>query len=393
MEKFTVLAVDDEELSLESLKRVFKKEKNLIFLQSSNPVEALKIVKQQPIDIIIADQRMPEMTGVELLRKVLKFSPATIRIVLTAYTETDDILDAINLGHVYGYIVKPWNPEELLSKIKQACQYRTLLVENRILAEELSTINELLQKNNEELQKFGELKNQFMLVASHELRTPATIISGSLELLSTQSDNFNVSQRKVLQNAIKGSLRLNDIIQTFFDSVQFRRDRAVLNPTRVDLNQLIELAVNRFQPYWDQRKLKLKVQLQKDLSIMGDQSKLYLVFENLLSNSIKYTPDGGKITIKGKREPENIRLSVIDSGIGIPEDEQNKIFDTFYQLHNVHYHHTSNYEFLGGGAGLGLSLCKSIIEAHHGKIWVESEGNNKGSQFYIELPLWESNVE
>jgi signal transduction histidine kinase len=232
-----------------------------------------------------------------------------------------------------------------------------------------------------------------MVVASHELRTPATIITGSLELLMSQSENLNVSQKKILQNALNGTFRLNEIIQTFFETIRIKAGETILHPTVVDLKRLIDLVVDRFLPYMSERKLKFKNTLDKDLRVMADQRKLYLVFENLLSNSIKYTPDGGSIECAGLIEDSQVKIKVKDTGIGIPQHELNKIFDTFYQLQNINYHHTSSYEFMGGGTGLGLSLCKSIIEAHRGKIWAESEGDNKGTAFYMTLPLYDKSYE
>jgi len=161
----------------------------------------------------------------------------------------------------------------------------------------------------------------------------------------------------------------------------------------VDLKRLVDLVVDRFTPYMMERKLKFSNTMDKKLRVMADQRKLYMVFENLLSNSIKYTPDGGSIECAGYVEDSQVKIEVKDSGIGIPRVELTKIFDTFYQLQNINYHHTSRYEFMGGGTGLGLSLCKSIIEAHQGKIWAESEGDGKGSTFFLTLPLYDKSYD
>jgi two-component system sensor histidine kinase ChiS len=328
-----------------------------------------------------------------LLNRSMEYAPDAIRMIVTAYTETKEILDAINLGHVYGYITKPWKPEELRSTLYQAKRYCSLVTQNRSLTDELTLKNEILEQQNEELRQFSDLKNRFMVVASHELRTPATIITGSLELLMSQSENLNVSQKKILQNALNGTFRLNEIIQTFFETIRIKAGETVLHPSVVDLKRLVDLVVDRFTPYMMERKLKFSNTMDKKLRVMADQRKLYMVFENLLSNSIKYTPDGGNIECAGYVEDSQVKIEVKDSGIGIPRVELTKIFDTFYQLQNINYHHTSRYEFMGGGTGLGLSLCKSIIEAHQGKIWAESEGDGKGSTFFLTLPLYDKSYD
>jgi signal transduction histidine kinase len=388
-----VLAVDDEVQNVNALERTLSRDEEFKVIKAVTPEKALEILQSETINIIITDQRMPGMTGIELLNASMEYAPDAIRIILTAYTETKEILDAINLGHVYGYITKPWNPESLRSTLHQAKRYCTLLAQNRNLTDELTLKNEILERQNEELRQFSDLKNRFMVVASHELRTPATIITGSLELLMSQSENLNVSQKKILQNALNGTFRLNEIIQTFFETIRIKAGETILHPSVVDLKRLIDLVVDRFIPYMSERKLKFKNTLNKDLRVMADQRKLYLVFENLLSNSIKYTPDGGSIECAGFIEDSQVKIKIKDSGIGIPQHELNKIFDTFYQLQNINYHHTSSYEFMGGGTGLGLSLCKSIIEAHRGKIWAESEGDNKGTAFYMTLPLYDKSNE
>ena len=388
-----VLAVDDEVENLNAIERVLSRDSEFKIIKAVDPESALKIIQNEPVNMILTDQRMPGMTGIDLLNRSMEYAPDAIRMIVTAYTETKEILDAINLGHVYGYITKPWKPEELRSTIYQAKRYCSLVTQNRSLTDELTLKTEILEQQNEELRQFSDLKNRFMVVASHELRTPATIITGSLELLMSQSENLNVSQKKILQNALNGTFRLNEIIQTFFETIRIKAGETVLHPSVVDLKRLVDLVVDRFTPYMMERKLKFSNTMDKKLRVMADQRKLYMVFENLLSNSIKYTPDGGSIECAGYVEDSQVKIEVKDSGIGIPRVELTKIFDTFYQLQNINYHHTSRYEFMGGGTGLGLSLCKSIIEAHQGKIWAESEGDGKGSTFFLTLPLYDKSYD
>ena len=388
-----VLAVDDEIENLNAIERVLSRDSEFKIIKAVDPESALKIIQNEPVNMILTDQRMPGMTGIDLLNRSMEYAPDAIRMIVTAYTETKEILDAINLGHVYGYITKPWKPEELRSTIYQAKRYCSLVTQNRSLTDELTLKTEILEQQNEELRQFSDLKNRFMVVASHELRTPATIITGSLELLMSQSENLNVSQKKILQNALNGTFRLNEIIQTFFETIRIKAGETVLHPSVVDLKRLVDLVVDRFTPYMMERKLKFSNTMDKKLRVMADQRKLYMVFENLLSNSIKYTPDGGSIECAGYVEDSQVKIEVKDSGIGIPRVELTKIFDTFYQLQNINYHHTSRYEFMGGGTGLGLSLCKSIIEAHQGKIWAESEGDGKGSTFFLTLPLYDKSYD
>lgn len=392
MKPCTLLAVDDEIENIESIKRALRREARLTILGTTHPQEALEIFQTEKIHILITDQRMPELSGTELLREVVSISPDTVRIILTAYTDVQEILDAINMGHVYSYIIKPWNPEEVRTVVQQARLFYRLRDENRLLTEELKQKNKLLTKKNEELERFNELKTKFMVVASHELRTPATIITSALELLSEQKSDFKPEHQKILQNSLNGVRRLNEIIESFFESGNWNRPQAGIQLAPVDLKLLLIQVVVDLKHFFENRKVELGLNLENDLMVVGDRRKLYLVFENLLSNALKYTPDMGKVVVSAHKNEQNVSVIIRDTGIGIPVEELENIFDTFYQLENVRYHHTSRHEFMGGGTGLGLSMCRGIIQAHQGKIWAESDGENRGSAFYVTLPLYQPEV-
>ncbi len=388
MDTCNILCVDDEVRNLEALERVFRREREFSFTKTTGARQALEIVRQEPIHIIITDQRMPEMTGIELLNKVIGISPDTVRVMLTAYTEIPEMLDAINKGHVYGYITKPWDANSIVTLVRQAKKYYDLLTEKRQLDRELEIKNELLRKKNEDLKKYNELKNRFLVITSHELRTPAAIITGALELLNQQKEGLDEPLQKLLRNALNGAFRLNEIIETFFETIQFKSKEYALHPTVIDPRTIITHLLEQTKQYLMDRKIEVVENVPSGMMVIADQRKLYLVFENLLSNAIKYTPDGGKIQIEAYRKDKEVVYVFRDNGIGIPEEELEKIFDTFYQLENIQYHHTSRHQFMGGGTGLGLSLCKSVVGAHGGKIWAASEGTGKGSSFYISLPLY-----
>ena len=144
MKPCTLLAVDDEIENIESIKRALRREARLTILGTTHPQEALEIFQTEKIHILITDQRMPELSGTELLREVVSISPDTVRIILTAYTDVQEILDAINMGHVYSYIIKPWNPEEVRTVVQQARLFYRLRDENRLLTEELKQKNQLI---------------------------------------------------------------------------------------------------------------------------------------------------------------------------------------------------------------------------------------------------------
>ena len=387
MKSCTVLAVDDEIYNLEVIERILHGKKGYRFCKCTAPEEALNIIRKKPVHIVISDQRMPGMSGIDLLKQVFKIAPDTIRVVLTAYPDLDEVIEAVNYGHIYGYITKPYLPQDLFAFIQQARRYFELNTRNKLLVKQLRQKNKELEKSNEELKKLDELKNRFMLIASHELRTPATIITGSLELFAMQEEEFSNFQQNILHNALKGAFRLNEIIESFFTVLHLEKHPENLNKTHFEVEEMIQMLVNRAEPHLRSRRLELETRFEKGLSLFADRRKLYLVFENLLSNAIKYTPDGGTIIIGGYTRNQEVTIFFQDNGIGIPAEELERIFDTFYQLEDLKFHHSSRFEFLGGGTGLGLALGRRIVEAHQGRIWAESAGEGRGSTFFVSLPV------
>jgi len=154
----------------------------------------------------------------------------------------------------------------------------------------------------------------------------------------------------------------------------------------------VERVLQDYARVAEQRQLTLRAHLDRNIKLFfADTDLLELALDNLLGNAIKYTPDGGTITIYGETYDDTVTISVHDTGIGIDPDEQEQIFDRFYTVGDTQLHTTSKTAFRGGGLGLGLAICRGIVEAHGGRIWVESEGCDPerlpGSTFIIQLPL------
>ena len=388
MSQCHILVVDDEPQNLEAIQRTLRGESELTLFLAESAAAAREILVEKNIHALITDHRMPGENGLELLEFTRAEYPNILRILLTAYVDIPGIEKVLRNRDLYGYILKPWSPEHLIATIQQARQFLKLRADNDHLNHDLRYKTDLLMKKNAELKRFNELKNHFMVVASHELRTPATIITGALELLSDQSDRMDPAQKKIVHNALNGALRLNEIIETFFETAQWNAQESTMHVTTVDLKAMIILVLDRFKPHRADRDVEFRMNLDPAIFVLGDQRKLFLVIENLVSNALKYTPNGGMVSIQSVVEKESIIIKFIDTGIGIPEEELENIFETFYQLENLKHHHTSKTAFMGGGTGLGLSLCRSIVEGHQGKIWVESEGVGKGSIFYLQLPRY-----
>lgn len=384
MLKTNILAVDDEIFNLETLKRTFRNEYNIFTAASGK--EGLDILNNEDIHIVISDQRMPIMSGTEFLKNVSQKKPETIRIILTAYTDVVDLIEAINSGLVYKYVTKPWQPQDFRMTIQRAADHYWAEEERRELLVQLQEQNLRLEIQNKELKRLDGLKSRFMSVASHELRTPLSIISGSVELLGMVTENLSEKQQNLIKNAMEGTTRLNNIVTSVFDLVKMDAQRYAIKFSSHKILPFIERVIADYQKSADQRNIKI-IQGIPDFSIDMDPDSIVTIFDRILSNAIKFTPDGGEVELlKMRDEGDMVHLVIKDSGIGIPSGELNKIFEKFYQLGEVEQHSTSKTNFMGGGTGLGLAICKGIITLHQGKIYAISEGENQGTEIHILLP-------
>src|SRR5579864_6642775 len=235
--KHCLLVVDDEPDLVQSVLDLLRFDFRV--LGATRATEGLTIMKRENVDIVMTDQRMPEMTGVEFLKVLRESYPDTTRLLFTAYADIEAVTDAINQGSVYRYISKPWEPHELREVLRQAVEHHDLLKERKKLLEELQDKNRQLESANLELRQANELKKGFIRVASHELRTPLTIVMG----LSDLAQRVNTSDPQLqqwLHRIYAGSLRLNDRVDLMIKLLLADRFDRPLTPKDVDLAALLK---------------------------------------------------------------------------------------------------------------------------------------------------------
>lgn len=380
-----ILVVDDEVDNLDLLKRTFRRDYNVFTANSA--MEALRVLDEREVAVIVSDQRMPEMTGVELFQKSREKYPHTIRILLTGYTDINALVDAINMGHVYRYVTKPWSREEIVMTVKRAVEHYATTKQNIRLLDELKIKNDELERNYKALKRLDELKTRFMVISSHELRTPASIISGNLELLNSGAmGDMGSEQKEVIENAYKGTTRLIDLIEDVLSVLRIDTHQIKLKPSIFNLRDVVDESIRDVRLFLQERKQTVDNQLP-DTDIEADRSRLTQVMMNLLSNAMKYSLDGARIVFSAAEENGHLHVISKDNGVGIPKEELEKIFDKFYQLGDADQHRTSKYKFMGGGSGLGLTIVRGIIEEHRGRVWAVSEGKNKGAEIHFTIPM------
>lgn len=258
-----------------------------------------------------------------------------------------------------------------------------------------------LDQANRNLERLDKTKSDFISISSHELRTPLTLISGASQMLLDDPDlQNNPYYKQLLGKMHTGTVRLHEIVDAMLDVAKIDTRALELEPQPVSLNSLIRGVCVDLRKDLDDRKQTLEMQNLEDLpSVPADMQALRKVFYHVIVNAVKYTPDGGRIKISGRKlEPNNadlrtggVEVLISDTGIGIDPRFHDLIFTKFYQTGELALHSTGKTKFKGGGPGLGLAIARGIVEAHRGRIWVESPGyseeNCPGSTFHIVLPI------
>jgi len=247
--------------------------------------------------------------------------------------------------------------------------------------EELMTQQQELIEKTREVEEANRLKSEFLANMSHELRTPLNVIIGFSELMLDEvPGKVNEEQRQCLSDVLSSSKHLLSLINEVLDLSKIESGKVELRLTNIFLTKVIESLRSTIMPMLALRKQSLDVKLEKGLPpVYTDKAKLRQVLLNLLTNAIKFTSDGGKLKFVAVRVGDCCQVSVIDNGIGIKKEDQERIFEPFTQIDILP-------EEKREGTGLGLAVTKQLIEMCGGKIWVESE-LGKGSRFTFTIPL------
>jgi signal transduction histidine kinase len=382
--RHTLLVVDDEADVVRSVHDLLRLDYRVMGATSGRA--GFDQLSRQPVHIVMADQRMPEMSGVEFLAQVRRDHPACVRLLFTGYADIKAVIDSINLGHVYRYIAKPWDPDELQAIIRQAATHYDLVTERAHLLKEVQAKNAALEKANADLQSALHLKEAFISVASHELRTPVTILVG-LSQLAISTAKVEAPLDDWLVRMHQSALRLSRLVDQLGKMLAVGRFERSLDRRQTDLGALLEEAARDVQVFVQQRQQKLVLDVPSNLGTMPvEASMIRDSLEHLLLNAIKFTPDGGNIRLAGERKPDkSVAIRVSDEGVGIASEQQIHLFKTFFTGGDVARHSSGMFEFGRKGLGLGLSLVRAFVEMHGGKVEVTSEAG-KGSCFTILLP-------
>ncbi len=386
MARHTILVVDDEPDVVKSVKDLLRLDYKVLGATSAR--DALKLMEKEEVHVVMSDQRMPEVTGVEFLSKVRNQYPDAVRLLFTGYADIRAVIDAINQGNVYRYITKPWDPDELQTVIREAMERYDLLAERKRLLAMLQDQNRQLERKNVELKRSSELKSAFIQVASHELRTPLTILLGLTELAAMMAASGVETTKANLKRIEQAGRRLQRLVDQIVKMLAADRFETSLERRDVQVSSLLAEAADDVRPFTDLRHQTLTVDAPPELGTAWvDAPKLRDGINHLLLNAIKFTPDGGQITLRSTREDDGgLKIEVADTGAGIDEAARAQLFQPFFTGFNVSHHSSGHFEHGRKGLGLGLSIVRAWVEMHGGTVDVRSEPG-MGSTFTIHLPV------
>ena len=265
-------------------------------------------------------------------------------------------------------------------RLRELAEEREAVLEaERAARTEAEAVQQLLSEQNERLRELDRLKDEFVSLVSHELRTPLTSIRGYIELLLEDGDNVGLDQRRYLEIVDRNSERLLELVSDLLFLAQIEAGKLGIERSHVDLSKIVEECIETSSPVADARGIELDAKVERVPRLEGDRARLAQVLDNLVSNGLKFTPSGGRVEVRLSAQDGVAVLEVEDTGLGIPVDEQDHLFERFFRSSNA----TEN---AIPGTGLGLTITKAIVERHGGRIEVDS-AENTGTTVRVSLPL------
>jgi signal transduction histidine kinase len=383
--RHTLLVVDDEVDVLESLRHLFHRSYRVLTASSGD--QALELIKKNDVHLILSDQRMPGMSGDVFLSQARRLRPDAIRMLFTGYADIQAVINAVNEGNIFRYILKPWDAIELEGVIRQGAEQYELLAERKRLIAELQSANGQLKRANEELEEAGQLKSAFIEVASHEFNTPITLVLGLSELLRLINPHRSEQEQALVERISDYARQLAKLVTNTLTMMRANDFRQKLQRAPVDLAALLRRVSDQVMPIVRDRHLNLTVELCDDLGIFEvDADKIAASVVNLLTNAIKFTPDGGDITLGAQLiAPDDVEIRIADTGIGLEPRAVNRLFQPFFTQFDSSLHSSGDFGFNKRGLGLGMSIVKQFVELHEGRVQAESV-LGKGTTVTVFLP-------
>jgi len=377
-EKSVILVVDDQPTNLKVMAGVLSEEYTLSI--ANNGINALKMLEKRIPDLILLDIMMPEMDGYEVCRR-LKENEKTKDIpviFLTAKTEIEDVVKGFEYGAV-DYIFKPFHTTEMKVRVRNHLNLFHSKNEIKQMNQKLLEAQEDLKKVNSLLEISNQEKDKFFSIIAHDLKSPFNSILGFSEILKEEINNLDQNAIVEYAGIINYSTRQTlQLLENLLHWARMKQGRMEYLPKNLALSEITEEVLGLVKENARQKNIFLINNVPLETQVFADENMLKTILRNLIVNSIKFTNSGGVVEITSMINNNQIQISVSDTGVGISKQNLEKLFliGTSFTTRGTDHEK---------GTGLGLLLCKELVEKHSGRIWAESEINS-GTIFHFTVP-------
>ena len=372
-----VLVVDDEPGICSGISRILRNfnvgypfmDEDFTFdvKEASTGEDALDMIHKDQIDIILLDNKLPGMDGIEVLEQIKKENLDILVMMITSYASLDLAVKATQNG-AYNFVPKPFTPQELKSAMENITKHLFL---------------RRMTKDMDEGAK--QARFQFLSLLSHELKSPVNAVEGYLRMMLDKQVGDSIDDYKVMiDRSLERIKGMRTLITDLLDLTKIESGQKTRNIQEIDVSQIARKTLDNIEPFALQKNVKLFLDLPDNIKFDADENEMEIIFNNLLSNAIKYNKEEGEVSITIKSDHEKLIIIVEDTGIGMNEEEMDGLFQEFVRIKNSKTKNIS-------GSGLGLSIVRKIVEEYNGKVNVESKPD-KGSKFTISMPRIEKKM-
>jgi len=371
MEKLKVLVVDDEPGIRSGIERILRnytvgypfmdEDFHFEMIEAETGEKAIEIIDKEQVDIILLDNKLPGIHGIEVLEYINKKQYDAQVMMITSYASLDLAVKATNNG-AFNFVPKPFTPQELKAAMESITKHLFL--------------ERMTRKMNEEGK---QIRFQFLSVLSHELKSPINAIEGYLRIMQEKQVGENIDDyQRMIARSMERLNGMRGLIMDLLDLTKLEPGKK-RNLKNIDISEIAKICVNTMEPLAIQKNIKIFVDIDHEIYFPADNTEMEIIFNNLISNAVKYNKDNGEVHVSLKNNINSIKILVEDTGIGMSDDEISKLFHEFVRIKNVK---TKNIT----GSGLGLSIVKKLVDVYDGNVMVSSVPD-KGSKFEIELPI------
>ena len=367
----SVLIVDDEDGIRSGISRILSNftvsfpfmDSDICFriIEARTGEEAIDAINNEQIDIVLLDNKLPGIQGTEVLEFINKNKPEAIVMMITSYASLELAVKATSQG-AFDFIPKPFTPQELKSSIENVSKHIFLRGVTRKLKHDGK-----------------EIRHQFLSVLSHELKSPLNAIEGYLRIMQERQAGTNIEDYEpMIERSLQRVKVMRNLIMDLLDLTKIRFEKKTEKFQLIQLKDIAQYAIEAINPYAIQKDIQFSLTDNENVTMYADPGDIEIIFNNLISNAVKYNKDNGSVDITLRSENENIIICIKDSGIGLTNEEIGQLFNEFFRAKNEQTQ-------IIAGNGLGLPIVKRVVDLYHGDIKIESQPGIF-SAFTVTLP-------